>query len=396
MCVKNLSNINLYHILSSLVSNDMKKEYIFTKDKELKAKEYLDLCFDTKVSFDEFNEWYEKYRKYINPEVVLEFHDAFELHKLAISQYQESEVLDVVKIEDNEVIFNAVNYVRYLILATLCNSWDCDNKMRNEIWLLLMRDMTEIYTAKWEQWSNLLATLKHYSRMDPFRFYMYTDYIKYNHDAKYKWWLKYKKWRIELINRKLKEDPKLLEKLNDIKYERKLEKNNILDYIIYCTLFLGEDLYIVYCDINEWWSYNIKITNKNRLWDYLSDWVYVLDVSSIILNFYNTVVIHAFDWTDFLELAQKKRKSEKEWEKLFHDILEDSKSKNKITFNVESKNETPVFMSSKWIEQDLNKYKLIEDELWENWEITKKRSKWKWNALWIVKRRVYWSKKAKS
>ncbi|MBO7095259.1 hypothetical protein J6V86_03695 [bacterium] len=62
-------------------------------------------------------------------------------------------------------------------------------------------------------------------------------------------------------------------------------------------------------------------------------------------------------------MAQKKRKSEKEWEKLFQDILEDSKSKNKITFNVESKNETPVFMSSKWIEQDLNKYKLIEDEL---------------------------------
>lgn len=352
----------------------------------------LHLDFSCNISFMQFNEWYEQYKKYLNSDVTITFNDNRDAYIILLKWNQNEKLIEPVIINDNKVTFSAVNYIRYLIINTVWFNENYSDTKRTEIWLLLMWDVTDEFTAKWEKWKVLIEELHNSSKKNTFLFDNYIDYIKYNNRGKIKWDVIYRDTVVDIMKTMMEDIPDFKEIIDDIKYERKLEKTNILDYIVYCSIFLGKDLYIVHYITWKRDESNVWVTDKRRLWNHLKKWAYVLNISEIIVNFYNSALCEAFEWADFLEIAKKKQKTEQEWEKLFYDMLEDSKSKNKITFNIESKDEYPIFMASKWIEQDLNKYKLIEDELWENWEITKKKSKWKWNALWVVKRRVYWNK----
>lgn len=352
----------------------------------------LHLDFSCNMSFMQFNEWYEQYKKYLNSDVTITFNDNRDAYIILLKWNQDEKLIEPVIIKDNKVTFSAVNYIRYLIINTVWFSENYSDTKRTEIWLLLMWDVTDKFTAKWEKWKVLIEELHNSSKKNTFLFDNYIDYIKYNNRGKIKWDVIYRDTVVDIMKTMMEDVPDFKEIIDDIKYERKLEKTNILDYIVYCSIFLGKDLYIVHYITWKRDESNVWVVDKRHLWNHLKKWAYVLNISEIIVNFYNSALCEAFEWADFLEIAKKKQKTEQEWEKLFYDMLEDSKSKNKITFNIESKDEYPIFMASKWIEQDLNKYKLIEDELWENWEITKKKSKWKWNALWVVKRRVYWNK----
>ena len=351
----------------------------------------MNIDFPSNVSYVEFNEWYEQYRKYIDWEVTIKFYNNYETYKCLIKWNTSNGIIEPVIFKDKEkkVVFNAVNYIRYLIINTVWFTENYNDTKQIEVWLLLMWDVIDEFTAKWERWKLFLKELHNCSKDNSYLFDNYIEYIKYNNKINIEWSVVYREVAVGIIETLIKEYPEYKDTLDDVIYNRKIEKTNILNYIIYCSIFLGKDLYLVYYNTWDRDESNVWITDKRHLWVHLKRWSYVLNISEIIVSFYNSALCETFDWTDFLEIVKKKKKTEQEWEKLFYDILEDSKSKNKITFNVESKDESPIFMSSKWIEQDLSKYKLIEDELGDNWEITKKRSKLKWNALWVVKRRTY-------
>lgn len=351
----------------------------------------LNIGFPCNVSYVEFNERYEQYRKYIDWDVAIKFYNNYEAYKCIIKWNISHEIIEPVifKDKEKEVVFNAVNYIRYLIINTIWFNENYSDTKQTEVWLLLMWDVTDIFTAKWERWEIFLEEMHKCTKDNTFMFNNYVDYIKYINRANIKWSVVYRDTVIDIMKTLVENEPEFKKVFEDVKYERKVEKTNILNYIIYCSIFLWKDLYLIYYNTWDRDDSNVWIADKRRLWNHLKRWSYVLDISEIIVSFYNSALCETFEWTDFLEIVKKKKKTEQEWEKLFYDMLEDSKSKNKITFNVESKDESPIFMSSKWIEQDLSKYKLIENELGDNWEIIKKRSKWKWNALWVVKRRTY-------
>jgi hypothetical protein len=46
---------------------------------------------------------------------------------------------------------------------------------------------------------------------------------------------------------------------------------------------------------------------------------------------------------------------------LLQDLKNDSKHKNKVSFTIDTKDNKPLFMSAKWKEEDMNKYKELEE-----------------------------------
>ena len=78
--------------------------------------------------------------------------------------------------------------------------------------------------------------------------------------------------------------------------------------------------------------------------------------------------------------------------KFYNDLRNDAWIKNKISINADIEYWIPTFMSAKYKDTDMNKYQELEKRIWENWEISKKKWKWKYNTVTAKKQHVYWNK----
>ena len=378
LCAKNLSNINLYHILSSLASNYMKREFIFTWDNHPKTKEYLHLDFDAKVSFTEFEEWYEEEK------VLLQFPIYIEIKNQNDVQFF-CTIFHLCPadfwFENGKETFEAIDIVRVAILSWLSCFFGDKNKL-NEISKILK--WTVIKTYKDNISMEDIQELKGYESIYNYITY---DVLNYDTSPEGNWRHKQNKNILNFDEDDFDEDINLFFTLLDSWwYDVEIKEDNYLLYVIYCVLFLKLDLYLTYIHSKSW--FRITVVDEKQLQLHLNNWAYVLNISNVILSVYKWINI---DWVkDYDSLS--KVIEEQSWKKLLQDLKNDSKHKNKVSFTIDTKDNKPLFMSAKWKEEDMNKYKELEEIVWENWSIEKKRNCWKWSSLSVKKQHLYWKK----
>ena len=122
-------------------------------------------------------------------------------------------------------------------------------------------------------------------------------------------------------------------------------------------------------------------------------WLFIVDISNIIINSLN----YLYKDTSLFEIWQENKGKEEDkiqdWNKFIHNIQEDSKNKRKVVVHAIIEHEMPTFATSEWVETDPKKFHEIEESIWDNWEITKVKRKWKASTLRAKKSYVYWKKR---
>ena len=351
----------------------MKRELIFTWDSEIKTKEHLHLDFDANVSYLNFIEWCKDEKE------ILDFplrystknNDDIEFLHTIFSLYPANFWL-----EDNMEVFEAIDIVRVAILSWL-SSFFTDKRILKGILYLLRWDYIKTYKdigINVDDIKELRSNEEYFNTID-----------KYNNSDEWDWW-RYKNKDI-LNNEEYDEDINIFYTiLDNFWYEEDVEENDSLLYVIYCILFLKLDLYLTYIPSKSWFM--LSVVDEKQLHLHMINWSYVLNLSTIILNIYKWINIEGLE--NYSSLS--KIIEDQSWKKLFQDLKNDSQYKNKVTFTIDTRDNKPLFMSSKWKEEDMNRYKEIEEMIWENWSIEKKMNHWKWSSIAIKKQYLYWNK----
>lgn len=148
------------------------------------------------------------------------------------------------------------------------------------------------------------------------------------------------------------------------------------EYVIYCSAYLLMDLYLVY-DGSNYFDLG-KIIEKSSLDDYLSKWCIILDVSSIIRQNFKELFKKDPDARKNLWKYEEKKKKR---QLLLKDMIQSSQKTKILNFSVNIKDEIPQFMSWLLETNDINKYKELEDFVWEYWEIIKVKNGGRSTAL---------------
>lgn len=281
------------------------------------------------------------------------------------------------------------DYLKFLIIAE-CSRWDSSPKMQKYVWDLLSWDRVEQFSYCWgsKRWFVELFDDKN-PYYDLVEYELYTAYIKYK-NCKWNFWIRetYKPF-YDMVSawRKYSGMNNWIDFLDDVKYEEIIEEKNMFLYIIFSIIYWNKDLYLVYW--NFFWNwFEVWIIDKKNIGKYVENWAFVFDVSKIVLLIFSRILKN----TKFPEMVKERKLYEENREKMFQDIWEDAKWKHKISYNLEVLNWFPIFMSSKIKETDLNRYKELEEWIWEDGEIWKKKWKWKYNTITAKKQRVYWDK----
>ena len=121
----------------------------------------INIDFSCNISHTEFNEWYEQYKKYIDSDVTISFNHNYEPYKCLIKNNQSDGIIEPVIFKDKEkkITFNAVNYIRYLIITTIWFNENYSDTKQTEVGLLLMWNVTDVFIAEWEKWKLLLEEI---------------------------------------------------------------------------------------------------------------------------------------------------------------------------------------------------------------------------------------------
>lgn len=338
------------------------------------------LDFKAETSYDEFIHK-EAWKKIIWMETTLKFTwDNSQYLWDLLKEFQNAECLSWVKFNNWKILITMENFMRFCILKQcICRTWN--SLMQKEIWDLLRWDVKEHFYSidkLWLQWVDFLHLLL---STDLWEYRVWSAYVKYlNSD-----W----KWRLERQNKRVMDI--LWENYNwwcfkTVKYEECIEENNYFSYITYCIINLHKKLFLIYWD-NIQPSY-VWIVEKSRLNKYLRDWAFVIDISRIVTDIFCNV----FKWSHVANMVKLMEKSDEEREKFYNDLRNDAWIKNKISINADIEYWIPTFMSAKYKDTDMNKYKELEKRIWEDWEISKKKWKWKYNTVTAKKQHVYWNK----
>ena len=354
------------------------REFIFTWDDHPKTKEYLHLDFDAKVSFTEFEEWHEEEKALLQFPISFDTKnpDDVEFISMMFNLYHADFWL-----EDNKETFEAIDIVRVATLSWLCCFFRDEDRIK-EISKILKWTVIKTYEVniladdlqKLEEYDDIISYATHYV-------------LHYEDSVEWNWRHKQNKDILNFNRSDFDQGTNVFfMTLDEFWYKVDVEEDNYLLYVIYCVLFLKLDLYLTYIHSKSW--FRITIVDEKQLQLHLNNWAYVLNISNVILSVYKWINI---DWVkDYDSLS--KVIEEQSWKKLLQDLKNDSKHKNKVSFTIDTKDNKPLFMSAKWKEEDMNKYKELEEIVWENWSIEKKRNCWKWSSLSVKKQHLYWKK----
>ena len=354
------------------------REFIFTWDDHPKTKEYLHLDFDAKVSFSEFEKWYKEEK------TLLQFPISFD-----VKNPDDAEFISMMFnlyhadfwLEDNKKTFEAIDIVRVATLGWLCCFFRDEDRIK-EISQILKWTVIKTYEVniladdlqKLEEYDDIISYATHYV-------------LHYEDSVEWNWRHKQNKDILNFNRSDFDQSTNVFfMTLDEFWYKVDVEEDGYLLYVIYCVLFLKLDLYLTYIHSRSW--FRITIVDEKQLQPHINNWAYVLNISNIILSVYKWINIDGVRDYDSLSKVIE----EQSWKKLLQDLKNDSKHKNKVSFTIDTKDNKPLFMSAKWKEEDMNKYKELEEIVWENWSIEKKRNCWKWSSLSVKKQHLYWKK----
>lgn len=294
----------------------MQREFIQTWDSTLKTKEWLHLDFDTNISFQKFEEWYDEEK------ALLEYPISFNLKNqdevLFLNTIMQVYPADFW-LENGKETFEAIDIVRGAILSWLACFFS-DKTIIESITKILKWTVIKTYNKNITM--EILQELK-----DNHDLYEYITHIVLNYEtsSEWKWWYNQNK---DILNTNdFDENLNLFFSLLDnYWYEEDIINDNRLLYVIYCVLFLKSDLYLAYTSSPSW--FKISITDEKQLHLYMINWAYVLNISNIISSIYKWIQIEGIENYNSLS----KIIEDQTWRKLFQDLKNDSKYKNKVSF----------------------------------------------------------------
>lgn len=363
----------------------------------------LVIDFECEVSFDDFQKWYKEEKDMIpnkNVNIVFDYEKMYKEEEKIMSIMKSFWEFQYIDSGNKTISMDIFDYLIYKI-CRWCAWWWLGMQNIQRIWDLLKYDIIERFFYKQSDGRiAILALKKDTDIRERWDFECLSGFIRYR-NAKSSWWIRKEHEEaykfilgVAKNNKQVKSFVKMLQKVH---YRREIKENGKLQYLIYCSLFLQKELYLVFYE----WMYPEKvwIVDKENIDWYLKRWVLAVEISDLFFSIYANL----YRKSDLFENLKTKRDRQKLWGLLLRDLKTTSKNKKKLTVNIDISNDAPDFMSAKWKVRDnpsnVNFYEQLKEEVGEHWEIARMVSEWKWDTLKVKKRFLYdkkgWKKDAK-
>lgn len=281
-----------------------------------------------------------------------------------------------------------LEYIMFSIRRILGQCW-MDSSIKYQVVENLRYNVKEVFRANTRLWNFGINFFSHRKKENDCRdFVKDLEYIKYNSSKKYE---KDEEHIVVLESFKFSYDfCKMLNKVNDmwryfnkIHFKKEKQKSYALHYIIYCTLYLQQDLYLIYLPYHLYPK--TIIIEKNQVDKYIKYWTSILSISEIIWNIFGHSVT---------EDVRNKKNSMKSRDSVLQDMRTNAKKAKKVVLQLEVEDSTPKFMSWKRDTNDVSSYNELEKYIGDFWEITKSKSRWKTTKLKAKKKYIYSNWKA--